>query len=112
MKHWLLVFGVIFILCKQAFATDLTGARLLSFCQGSASKELCSIYIAGVNDGFFGAQTLAQQGRVSCILPIDGHQAVMIVEKYMREHPDELHEAADILVVAALISTFPCKKPN
>lgn len=35
-------------------------------------------------------------------------QAVRIIVKYMREHPEDLHEPKIFLVIAALRSAYPC----
>ena len=36
------------------------------------------------------------------------HPLVQVVVKYMKEHPQDLHQAAGALVAAALKDTFPC----
>lgn len=36
-------------------------------------------------------------------------QAIRVVVKYLQEHPDQLHEDAMVLTIAALKGSFPCK---
>ena len=64
--------------------------------------------------GAFGSQATSQQGNlapVSC--PPAGTtptQARLIVEKYMRDHPEDLHLPAQDIVFAAAGPAFPCTK--
>ena len=37
-------------------------------------------------------------------------QAARIVVKYLREHPEELHQSSSILAFVALRAAFPCKQ--
>jgi len=37
-------------------------------------------------------------------------QAARIAVKYMREHPERLHENAVVILVTAFMEAFPCKK--
>ena len=39
-------------------------------------------------------------------------QAVRVVVKYLKEHPEQLHEDGMGLTVAALIDSFPCRRKN
>jgi hypothetical protein len=39
-----------------------------------------------------------------------GKQAVLIVDKYMKEHPEMLHFNAGPIVFLALWGAFPCSK--
>jgi len=41
--------------------------------------------------------------------PIPVIQAVRVVVKYLKEHPEQLHEDAMGLTMAALNNSFPCK---
>ena len=45
-------------------------------------------------------------------LPIEGikyTQAVRVVVKYLKEHPEKLHESAASLAIASLTEAFPCQ---
>ena len=59
-------------------------------------------YIAGVSDAF--------QGALLCPPPtVDITQEIAIVEKYLREHPEERDQRAILIISKALVSAFPCK---
>ncbi|MGE5089998.1 MAG: Rap1a/Tai family immunity protein [Candidatus Levyibacteriota bacterium] len=59
-------------------------------------------YIAGISD--------ALQGALLCPQPtVDITQEIAIVEKYLREHPEELEQRAILIIAKALAAAFPCK---
>jgi hypothetical protein len=37
-------------------------------------------------------------------------QGRLIIEKYLKEHPESLHEEAGLVAGPALLDAFPCKK--
>jgi Rap1a immunity proteins len=39
-----------------------------------------------------------------------GSQAVLIIEKFMKEHPEQLHYPAGVVAFYALWQDFPCSK--
>jgi len=102
------------ILCAgitQASA-DVVAEKLLTFCNGpkySLEDTICLFYIAGVYDGLYGGQILAATGSHSCLKNISGTQVRAIVEKYLRDHPERLHEVAAPQIASALWEAFPCK---
>jgi fructose-specific phosphotransferase system IIC component len=61
-------------------------------------------YITGVVNG------LAVGGSRSVCLSsgVTGTQAVMIVQNYMREHPEQLNESAHVVIQRAISEAFPC----
>lgn len=75
----------------------------------------CMGYLRGFYEGY-SAKAAANrvlgdaQHREVCFpdsLPTD--QAVRIVVKYLREHPERLQQAANLLVLQAFYAAFPCK---
>lgn len=40
---------------------------------------------------------------------VTGEQYMLIVEKYLKDHPEELHESAYLLIDIALMEAFPCE---
>jgi hypothetical protein len=40
---------------------------------------------------------------------ITNDQAARVVVKYLREHPERLHEKESLLAMAAFAEAFPCK---
>ena len=106
MKNVVFILACLVIACP---AEDFTGAGLQSAC--SDNQDICDFWITGSLLGAFGSRT-SQQGNltpVSC--PPGGTtrlQARLIVEKYMRDHPDELRLPAQDIVFAASQLAFPC----
>ena len=42
---------------------------------------------------------------------IENGQAARIVVKYLKEHPDQLHQDDALLAISALRQAYPCSKP-
>jgi hypothetical protein len=70
----------------------------------------CLSYVQGFRDattiiGMFGA-------RIQICMPegIPNGQLTRIFEKYLREHPEDLHQEGGGLLMIALMKSFPCKK--
>lgn len=72
------------------------------------SKALeCFAYINGVVDGYSEAEPkypLCPHQRVSI-----GQQS-LVVMRFLRNHPEELHKNSAYLVLRAIDEAFPCKK--
>lgn len=64
----------------------------------------CSAYIEGVAD------TLSGTGRTCPPQGVTLGQNVAIAVKYLKEHPARLHEHRTVLLAAALMEAFPCRK--
>jgi hypothetical protein len=111
MKGFAFILVCLVIACPAK--ADFTGADLQSAC--TDNQDLCDFWLTGFVSGMFGSQAVAQQGKltpVSCF-PEGGitlHQARLIVEKYMRDHPEHLHSSAQDVVFAALELEFPCNR--
>ena len=76
----------------------------------------CSGYLSGFLDGYvlgagFDKLALGSSHPLFCLPDggIAGDQDDRIVVKWLREHPERLHEPARILVMIALREAFPCK---
>ena len=111
------IFGAFMVSCLSAAnAGDFTGMQLRELCTaGSDAPEqnICRTWISGYQAGLFAAQTIAKAHRVTC-LPrgFTGDQAWLIVEKFMKDHPNILHGRADVIAFVALSEAFPCGSPK
>jgi Rap1a immunity proteins len=108
----------IFLSCAfVALATTQSGAAdgtlLYKSCMDkspySALGLACEAYIRGFQDGMGAGSTVGS--RISC-LPQQNMvvQDRLIIEKFLREHPEKLHLEAGLLVFEALVQAFPCLK--
>ena len=76
-------------------------------------EQLRSLYWMGYLGGFNDAAMLIGTGtsqKIYC-LPAAGieiDQLVRVVNKFLDEHPEDLHLTARILVLLALTGAFPC----
>jgi len=72
------------------------------------SHIACIAYIVGVGDG---AELMSERShqRLYCPGPdVENGQKYRIVVKYIKEHPERTDLQTRILIVDALIATFPC----
>jgi hypothetical protein len=110
MKRVLFILACLVIACPAK--ADFTGADLQSAC--TDNQDICDFWITSFLLGAFGSQTNTQQrnfAQVSC--PPGGTMraiARLIVENYMRDHPEQLHLPAQDIVFAAAQLAFPCTK--
>jgi hypothetical protein len=113
-KTLLGIIPLLFALSGFASAAEWNAADLKTLCksQDKESDKLCSIYIAGVYDGFAGAQLMRQRGMASCMPAIGPANARTIIEKYLDDHPDVLQKPVVIVAPLALISAFHCETTN
>lgn len=73
---------------------------------------ICIGYVQGIINSELAIQ-IQTDGKLASFCPpeeINNIQAVRIVEKYMKEHPEELHMHEYIIVTSAFKNAFPCKK--
>jgi hypothetical protein len=110
-KLFLSIIPLLFAFAGSASAADWNAGDLKTLCkaQDKESDKLCSIYIAGVYDGFAGAQLMRQRGMASCMPAIGPGNARTIIEKYLDDHPDVLQRPVVIVAPLALISAFHCE---
>lgn len=127
MRHFVLL---ALILSGVAFAED-DGNKLLERCRdvqvvldggrvGLDGKPtdagFCMGYIGGVKDGLWSAQIMAEKQGASgtgvCLprLSIEHGQAVRVVLKWLKDHPNRLHENSVVLTLSAFQEAFPCSK--
>jgi hypothetical protein len=94
----------------------LKGTDLYTACTGTPHDQAeCRMWIIG----FFNGLGLAQIAARNKSLPITCYpddltnlQASLIVEKYMRDHPEALHLSAITIAAVALSKSFPCPGSN
>ena len=124
---------VLFVLCGMWLATNPAvaaandGNALLRQCteaikimEGIADPDSIDFgqagHCMGEVNGFAGASAFYEKRpgapRAICF-PDDGitiGQSVRVVEKYLREHPQELHESSTVLLFGAFLSAYPCSR--
>lgn len=82
-----------------------TGERLLEICTRQ-NVGLCSMYVAGVADGIFHAETGDQ--RTLCRGNLTNREAREVVTDYLRENPEVRPHAAAVAVQFALKPVIGC----
>jgi hypothetical protein len=96
-------------------AHALTGSDLEKFCgepPESMAGSSCRVYLRGLVDGLYLADKMAAEGRRLCSpndKSIDVDQAKLVVQKYLKDHPEQLHRDGGVLAAVALYLAFPCK---
>jgi len=98
---------------KAEEAKDFRGTDLYTACTGTPSEQLlCQTYILGFYDALGLWQAAARsehQTPITCFPNgVTPEQARLIIEKYMRVHPDKLHQPARVIAAVALAAAFPC----
>jgi hypothetical protein len=96
-------------------AAGMSGAELYRDCtQGKGSWEqlACMSYLSGLISGLAMGQVAASDGVRYCFPKegVPGAHVREIVQKYLRNHPDELRDQASALAAIALLEAFPCPK--
>jgi hypothetical protein len=97
----------------HAANADPNGMKLQEWCsnpKGSTESLECAVYMSGFLDGYGFSQDTAQK---ALCLPREGitvGQVRLITEKFMSEHPEELHKSAPAIIVRALHIAFACKR--
>jgi hypothetical protein len=90
------------LLKTQAFENASAGKD-----RGGGPDQIEAGYAMGYVDA---ASTMLWASDKICLTPkVTFGQMLKIVHKYMREHPEELHEDGLVLVLKALRGPFPCK---
>lgn len=119
-----IAFFAVLALAQPAFA-GATGAELLGRC-GAAEKSMeggqlsgeemldamwCMGYVSGLLDGFSVGDY--KVGEVKMMCPpgeeLTRAQALRIVTKWLREHPDALQKSGRRGALLALSSAYPCR---
>jgi hypothetical protein len=109
---------------KRASADDtaMTAGDLQEICIGSSaeSKAACRFYLLGITQGISMGMSIADgktEGGRPCIPENLSASAIELAVKIkmgqdLMVYPDDRKLDASGLVSAALVSTFPCRKPN
>jgi hypothetical protein len=112
--------------CHLVYAVEPDGNELLNDCRQFDKPEsvadndqafslgFCLAYISGVKDAVFPQQVMSKdsRGTLGVCFPKDGlqnSQSVLIVQKWLKDNPSQLHLPAVVLVMAAFRQAFPCK---
>ena len=108
MKKVLFIFACLVI--AYPAKADFTGADLQS--TFTDNQDICDFWITSLLLGMSGSQANAQQGnlRVGPPAGVTRTQARLIVENYMRDHPEQLHLPAQDIAFAAPELEFSCNK--
>lgn len=117
MKSVLIVMMMLFLTTSLSAAAD--GNKLLKNC-ALIDKEMNNFdesdwlnigSCLGMVEGVRSTMTILGNEKYDICLPeggIQNGQAVRIVNKFLNERPEALHEDGTILIIAALINAFPC----
>ena len=98
------------VMCSNVAAEmeDVSGALLKKICTSYSDRPastldgMCIGYVVGV-------MSVVEYTNYFCRPMKSTHsQAILVVKKYLSEHPEKLHLDADGLVLEALIEAFPC----
>jgi hypothetical protein len=93
--------------------STMTGNTLLEACESKDAFQhaLCLGYIQGATDIDAMDGATFPERRRSCVTEnVTNGQIEDVVVKYLRDHPEERHLLAAILVVRAVAKAFPCKR--
>jgi hypothetical protein len=117
---WASAASVAFVLAVFAspHAAAFTGTDLYQQCQDKKRgirDLLCIAYVRGFIDGITAGTAIPRSRHASefCLpekVAISAEQARLIIEKYLRDHPEQLHEEAELLAATAIMLAFPCKR--
>lgn len=111
MKLWittaLIVLMTVMVYPREA-KTATTGSELLELCEKETFER---VYCLGFIDGAISGLVIGYSSAPIFCIPDSGNlgQFERIVEKYLKEHPEELHEPAAGIVGYAVVEAFPCE---
>jgi hypothetical protein len=118
MRHRIigLIVGIAILLASPS-AFGFSGTDLYKHCQkrnGGPEEIACAAFVHGFLDGMFLGYSLGRDkdagfGYCPPEKGVSVDQGRLVVEKYLREHPEKLHEQAGLLVGWALVGAFRCK---
>lgn len=113
MKMKLLVGIAILLGISTTSHAEFNGIDLWNMCaSGAKGTAVCKTWITGFQSGLYAARVAGEAGETVCLPKgFTGNQAHLIVEKFMRDHPQLLNNSADVVAFTALSLAFPCKKP-
>ena len=87
-----------------------TAGDLQSQCAKPEQDRACSAYALGYAEGV----TAANKENVTICVPkgVGGRELRLVMDKYLKDHPERLHEKVSIVLGAAFAGAYPCQKPN
>jgi Rap1a immunity proteins len=102
-------------MAEQGFCSSITGSQLLKWCSPTGQVSAQQTYDLGLCEGYIFAISDASE----CGFAVDGYsfqppqggtldQFVKVSVKWLQDHPEKLHFAAEGLVAQALSKAFPC----
>jgi hypothetical protein len=75
------------------------------------AETICTVYLRGLTDGMFVMQSLASQGKPTCMSsdqPVSVPQARATFGKWLRQHPEKLQSSAGVVAAFAQILAHQC----
>jgi len=87
--------------CQQAAFETGNSLRQKLYAKSNIANGIAYGYILGVHDSWSGIMICTQIGA-------DPSQMILIVRKFLSDHPEKLHYSAMSLVADALREAFPC----
>jgi len=110
MKPIQIIAGLVLSAALVSPVHAITGNDLKEACDDDEfhSEVRCTSYIAGAADSIM--RLVASQWICTPPEGVQYRQITAIVEKYIRDHPKNLHYDASSLVEFALKGAFPCSK--
>jgi len=111
MKYLLTILVLLGCLSADAGAADFNGIDLSTMCvsNNQAIRDQCTAWTSGFQAG---VSANDEKSNMHVCLPDEftGSQAVPIIEKFMKEHPEQLHYPARVVAFYALWQAFACSK--
>jgi hypothetical protein len=118
------ILSIIAVACPAKAQAPFTGIMLHEACTAANAgnefgEHICLMWITGLVQGMYWSQELADFKKLpsaTCLpvsstgMGVTGEQARLIVEKYMRDHPERLNASARSVAGAALDQAFPCAR--
>ena len=112
MKHLMAIIIITLFAITPAKATAKTGLEMLeAFEESEEMRGLMLLYLMGITDGILVSQGLFSEDVSIC--PPDkstNKQMSLIVEKYLKENPSELHKPVEVIAVYALLEAYSCEE--
>ena len=117
-----ILFSVLVLVCSAAVCKTIdvyyTGMTLLQMCEPdysdnmitTSSKAVCKGYLTGITDFHAGGTNANVLHKLWCLdKGVSSTQLRLIVVKYLKARPEELHFEGSSLVTGAFAQAFPCE---
>ena len=100
--------AVILLAASPAMAIDGKGLKSLADVGEEAPIYFSNGYVVGYILGVIETTTYSD---LQCVPDgVTKAQTVLVVRKYLKDHPEDLHLDASYLVIKAIQAAWPCKK--